>query len=169
MSAEHMDKIKMIVVIGLMLEPFAVKSLNINGAATQARTGQTSTPQNAKPFNQKQALDELRKQIAGKENKPAEEVFQNIQFFKRLPAGRLLGAMEFIYSKSLGVDCTHCHVVDQWEKDDKPTKQIAREMQKMTFDIMEDLKKIKGLKSENPVVNCATCHRGQTKPTQTIP
>jgi hypothetical protein len=84
---------------------------------------------------------------------------------KAVPAGRLLKIMELGYSKSLGVNCTHCHVVDQWDKDDKPTKQIAREMIKMTNAINNDyLKNIKNLKGPNPIINCTTCHRGQVKP-----
>jgi Photosynthetic reaction centre cytochrome C subunit len=123
-----------------------------------------------KPFNQEQALSELKKRIAGQEQKPAEEVFKNIQLLKGVPAGRLLAIMQIGYSKSLGVDCTHCHVADQWEKEDKPTKQIAREMAQMSRAInTELLKKIKNLKSENPVVNCTTCHRGQTKPALNLP
>ena len=121
-------------------------------------------------FNQAQALAELRKKIAGSENKPAEEVFKNIQLLKGVPAGRLLAIMEIGYAKSLGVTCTHCHVADQWEKEDKPTKQIVREMSAMVKVInTQQLKQIKNLKSENPIVNCTTCHRGQTKPALNIP
>src|SRR5262249_34305439 len=93
-------------------------------AETPRREEVRIAAQENKPFDQQQKLQELNKRIAGQENKPAEEVFKNIQLLKGLPAGRLLRVMEIGYSKSLGVDCTHCHVVDQWEKDDKPTKQI---------------------------------------------
>jgi len=131
---------------------------------------QTPTIQNERAFNQEQALAELRKKISEQKDRPAEEVFKNIQLHKGVPAGRLLSIMQMGYSKSLGVDCTHCHVVDQWEKDDKPTKQIARDMALMVRAINnEQLKKIKNLKSENPVVNCTTCHRGQTKPALNLP
>src|SRR5262245_26514059 len=86
------------------------------------------TAQDTKPFDQQQVIQELTKQIAGQERKPAEEVFKNIKILKGVPAGRLLAVMQIGYSKSLGVNCTHCHVVNQWEKDDKPEKQITREM-----------------------------------------
>jgi len=129
----------------------------------------TEAPQD-KPFDQQQKLDELMQKIAGQENKPAEEVFKNIQMLKGMPAARLLRVMNLGYSKSLGVDCTHCHVVDQWEKDDKPTKPIAREMMKMVKAINDEhLKSIPNLKGRNPVVNCTTCHRGQTKPALNLP
>ena len=121
-------------------------------------------------FDQEAKLAELRKKIAGRENEPAEAVFKNIQFLKGVPAGRLLNVMRLGYSRSLGVNCTHCHVVDEWEKDDKPTKQTARDMALMVRTINNDLlKNIKNLKSESPVINCTTCHRGQTKPALDLP
>jgi hypothetical protein len=137
-----------------------------------AQTTVSANPasQEEKPFDQAQKLAELNKQIAGKENLPAEQVFKNIQVLKGIPAGRLLRIMEMGYSRSLGVNCTHCHVVDQWDKDDKPTKPIARDMSKMVQTINNDLlKPIKNLKGPNPVVNCTTCHRGQIKPALNLP
>jgi len=129
--------------------------------ATDARLKQPEQ----QAFDQEAALAELRKQIAGKETMPAETVFKNIQFLKGVPAARLLAVMKIGYSRSLGVTCTHCHVVNEWEKDDKPTKQTARDMAQMVRTINNDLlKNIKNLKSESPVINCTTCHRGQTKP-----
>lgn len=146
--------------------PALVGSGAISRSAAQpgvaART--QATTQEARPFDQEAALAELRKRIAGQENKPAEEVFKNIQLLKGVPAGRLLRVMEMGYARSLGVNCTHCHVAGAWEKDDKPTKQIAREMAQMVGTISGELKKISNLKSENPAVNCTTCHRGQVKP-----
>lgn len=121
-------------------------------------------------FSQEQALAQLRAEISGKENQPAEQVFKNIQLLKGMPAGRLLAVMEVGYSKSLGVNCTHCHVAGQWEKEEKPTKQITRDMSAMAKAInTEYLKGIKNLKSPNPVVNCTTCHRGQVKPALNMP
>jgi hypothetical protein len=113
-------------------------------------------------FDQEAKLAELRKKIAGRENEPAEAVFKNIQFLKGVPAGRLLAVMRLGYSRSLGVNCTHCHVVDEWEKDDKPTKQTARDMAQMVRTINNDvLKNIKNLKSESPVINCTTVIGGK--------
>ncbi len=149
--------------------------LTTNARAVVNQNSATATPtvapsQGEKPFGQAQALAELRKSIAGKENEPAEKVFKNIQLMKGLPAGRLLRIMEMGYSRSLGVTCTHCHVPGEWEKDGKPTKQIARDMAAMVTAInTQHLKQIKNLKSENPVVNCTTCHRGQTKPALNLP
>ena len=152
----------------------ASERLSINSSAggnqNAAVPSPTVAPQVAVPFDQAQVLADLRKSIAGKENEPAEKVFKNIQLLKGMPAARVLRVMELGYSKSLGVTCTHCHVPGDWEKDDKPTKQIARDMAGMVAAInTQHLKQIRNLKSENPLVNCTTCHRGQTKPALNLP
>ncbi len=144
-------------------------SANVRAGENQNSAGPPTT-QTEKPFDQVQALAKLRESIDGKENEPAEKVFKNIQLLKGIPAGRLLRIMELGYSKSLGVTCTHCHVPPDWEKDDKPTKQIARDMAAMMGAInTQHLKQIKNLKSENPGINCTTCHRGQIKPALNLP
>jgi len=168
---------------GLSVLGLATSALILGGKMTGPQTSgtaaaqnsapqhkQAAAPQTEQPFDQAQALANLRKAIAGQENKPAGEVFKNIQVFKALPAGRLLRVMELGYAKSLGVNCAHCHVAGQWEKEDKPTKQIARDMAAMVTNINgEQLRKIKNLKGPDSVVNCTTCHRGQTKPALNLP
>jgi hypothetical protein len=128
---------------------------------------QSNANQQAQPAQQQQpenpAFAELRKRVAGNENKPADQVFKNIQVLKGVPAGRILPMMG-AFSRALGVRCDYCHVVGEWEKDDKETKQTARDMFRMTMSINDDLKKIKTIAADNPVVNCSTCHRGQPKP-----
>ncbi|MDX1942604.1 MAG: c-type cytochrome [Saprospiraceae bacterium] len=116
-------------------------------------------------FDMQKALATLREQIKGNENLPADSVFQNIKLLKKMPAGRLLGIMEIAFSNSLGVTCEHCHTPNAWEKEDKPTKQIARDMWVMMGKINNDLlKNIPNLQSKQPTANCTTCHRGQVKP-----
>jgi Photosynthetic reaction centre cytochrome C subunit len=103
--------------------------------------------------------------IRGRENEPADSVFKNIQILKGIPAGRLLGIMSQGWGRALGVRCSHCHIVGHYRADDKAPKQIARDMVGMVSTIdTELLPKIKNLKSEKPMVNCTTCHRGQVKP-----
>ncbi|MGD9589103.1 MAG: photosynthetic reaction center cytochrome c subunit family protein [Pyrinomonadaceae bacterium] len=123
-------------------------------------------------FDQAAALAKLREQIKGKEKQPAETVFKNIQLpaFKGSPADRVLAVMELGYARSLGVDCTHCHVPDKWESEEKPQKQITREMQAMVLKISTELLPgIKNLRSQRPGVNCTTCHRGEVKPALNLP
>jgi len=91
------------------------------------------------------------------ENKPAEEVFHNIQTLKGIPAGRFPLIMNF-FSNSLGVQCSHCHVPDQWEKDDKEAKKTARKMLHMVTDIIHTFYGNQGQ------IGCYGCHEGAIKP-----
>jgi Photosynthetic reaction centre cytochrome C subunit len=119
----------------------------------------------AQDFDQKAALAKLREEIKGKEREPAETVFKNIQTLKGVPAGRLLAIMEMGYSRSLGVNCTHCHTPENWASEDKNKKQVARDMAAMVTRINgEALPAIKNLSGAKPTINCTTCHRGQTVP-----
>jgi hypothetical protein len=111
-------------------------------------------------------------EIAGKENMAAESVFKEIRVLKGRPAGQLLRAMNMGFGRSLGTRCKHCHVVGHWEAEDKPEKQITRDMMAMTRTINDSLlMKIKNIRNEGdtrqpPSIGCATCHRGAVKPAQ---
>jgi hypothetical protein len=108
--------------------------------------------------------------IAGKEGQPASEVYQNVKLLTTVPAGRLVAIMNQGYGRSLGVSCAHCHVTTNWASDDKPEKQIARDMIQMAGTINTQLlANIKNLKGPQPIVNCTTCHRGQVKPALNLP
>ena len=124
----------------------------------------------AVPFDQAKALAELRKSIEGKEDQQAADVFMNIKQYKGVTAERLLRIMEFGFSRSLGVTCTHCHVPGEWESDEKGAKDTARAMSAMVSAINNEyLKNIATLNSANPSVNCTTCHRGQKRPALEMP
>jgi len=92
---------------------------------------------------------------------PAEEVYKNIQIMKGVPALRVRTVMLNL-TTWLGVECTHCHVMGQFDKDDKPAKQTARAMFRMVRTINQD-----NFPSSNSVT-CWTCHRGAAKP-QSLP
>lgn len=98
-------------------------------------------------------------------DKTVEQTRKNIQVLKGLPDSQLFTVMNFIRT-SLGVSCAYCHVNSgddkwEWEKDDKPTKVIARQMMRMQFAINQGNKDIFGTTGG---ITCFTCHRGQTKP-----
>jgi hypothetical protein len=122
-------------------------------------TGATSDEPKENP-----SVKEVLATIAGKENRPAGEVFKNVQLLKDVPAGRLLRIMDTGYSRSLGVDCDHCHVEDRWDADEKRPKRAAREMIAMTRTINDVLVKMENIDNTEPAVNCTTCHRGYVKP-----
>lgn len=93
-------------------------------------------------------------------DKPVEQTRKNIQVLKGLPDSQLIPVMQFI-GTSLGVECVFCHVVPQFEKDDKPEKATARKMILMQFEINKNNKDIFGATG---AITCFTCHRGHTKP-----
>ncbi len=124
----------------------------------------TAVPDSVQHKND-QYLADLRQAITGKEDQPAGDVFQNVQMMKPMPAGRFLDFMNNVFSRSLGVTCAHCHLPGEWQKDDKPQKQVARDMAKMVGTINNDLlASIKNLKDPKPRIGCFTCHRGQAIP-----
>jgi hypothetical protein len=110
-----------------------------------------------------QMFDKMTQAIEGKADSPAAKVFQNIQVWKTMPAGRMLGMMRN-WTRILGVDCAHCHVIDQWDKDDKAPKLTARAMDKLEDDVNSLIKNIKSISNERAHVACWTCHRGQPQP-----
>jgi hypothetical protein len=70
------------------------------------------------------------------------------------------------FSPALGVSCGFCHVIPEYDKDDKQSKKTARIMFAMVNGINRDY--LSKLPTEDgrpgPVVNCSTCHRGMTRP-----
>jgi hypothetical protein len=62
------------------------------------------------------------------------------------------------YNRALGVDCTHCHVQDQWQDDSKPAKAQARKMREMVTLLNTSL--LRGIGE----VKCWTCHGGRAQP-----
>lgn len=123
------------------------------------------TMQEPTSFDAQKALEALGAAIAGKEDDPADQVFQNVKVLGDVPAKRLLAIMRMGYARSLGVSCDHCHVAGEWASDEKESKRIARQMARMTRELNEKvLPAIPELAGKQPTVNCTTCHRGQRKP-----
>jgi hypothetical protein len=116
------------------------------------------------------AMQEVLRRIAGREREPAESVFTNIRMLRGVPAGRIPRMMNLGFARSLGVGCDHCHLPGDWASEAKPQKQIAREMMAMADSITRRmLPRIANLRSEQPIVNCTTCHRGQIRPAIEMP
>jgi hypothetical protein len=161
---------------GVIVHPaFAILALLPLGVAayTSPGSGATTTIRAQADTNaarRDSLMNVVLDQIKGREQLPAESVFKNIKTFKGAPAGRIPRLMNLGYGRSLGVGCSHCHVVGEWDKDDKPQKQVARDMAAMVVTINTQLlPNIKNLKSEQPLVNCTTCHRGDVKPAINLP
>lgn len=164
----RMQKASAVVVIavfGLFILGVLVLRPNFERSVVAQDKSEKAVPSPTPEFDQKAALARLRERIKGKENEPSEKVFRNIKSFTGVPAGRLLAIMEFGYARSLGVDCTHCHVANRWASESKPQKQIARDMKDMSTKINDELlKNMKSLGGRQAIVNCTTCHRGEVKP-----
>jgi hypothetical protein len=62
------------------------------------------------------------------------------------------------YNRALGVECSHCHVMDQWTDESLPAKAIARRMSEMVT--LLNGKLLRGVGE----VRCWTCHGGQVQP-----
>lgn len=169
-SGQTLVRIVVVGVLGVFL--FAVtmtEPVTLRRVEAQVTPVSTPTPAPA-VFDQKAAVAKLREQIKGRENELAPAVFKNIQTMKNTPAGRLLSVMEMGFARSLGVDCTHCHVPDRWESEEKTQKQTARDMSAMVTRINKELLPgIKNLKTDSAIVNCTTCHRGEIKPALNLP
>lgn len=153
---------QLVVFLGLAL-------IALSGAIGCSPQKQTAEPQPAPAAEASREtpafIQAIGEKVRGREELPAEEVFEDIQILKGIPAGRVLPIMRMAFSQSLGVRCNHCHVFNEWADNSKPAKQIAREMWEMTDRINRNLLAgIDNLSSGQPIVNCTTCHRGELKP-----
>lgn len=104
---------------------------------------QAPTPQQVQPAQPPPSM----------KGKTAAQFYKNIKVLKDVPAESIHPAMEYI-TVALGVGCDNCHDVKNFDKDDKPQKQTARNMMQMEF-------AINGAVFEGQTrVTCYTCHRG---------
>jgi photosynthetic reaction center cytochrome c subunit len=86
----------------------------------------------------------------------AGSVYKNLRLLQDLPASEIVPSMRFI-SSSLGVGCSHCHVENAFDKDDKKPKQTARKMIEMVRNINGN--SFSGARE----VTCYSCHHGGAK------
>lgn len=99
---------------------------------------------------------------------PAQQVFKNIKLenLKEVPASTFLIIMNIGYAKALGVQCTYCHVADDFASDAQRAKNAAREMALMHHDINQQLSRMQYLADppDGRSINCTLCHRGAINP-----
>jgi hypothetical protein len=100
----------------------------------------------------------------------------NLHVLQALPEAELFPVMNLL-AEALGVRCDYCHVQVKpdvtktpanvggwvWASDDKPQKQIARDMMRMVVDL--NAGRFRG----SARVTCYTCHRGATQPARLAP
>jgi photosynthetic reaction center cytochrome c subunit len=96
--------------------------------------------------------------VSAQDTRPAETVYKNIKVMKGVPANQIIQGMHLIKA-ALGVDCTHCHIEMEWDREDvQPMKDKARAMYVMLTEI--NRANFEGKK----VVTCFTCHKGHAIP-----
>jgi len=96
---------------------------------------------------------------------------------KDMPMGEIHDIMKG-FSKSLGVHCGYCHVAHEVEgqkprmdfaADDKPEKEMARDMMKMVEGINANyISKMKMDDQPLTQITCVTCHNGKAKPITSV-
>ena len=95
------------------------------------------------------------------------DTFTNLQVLPKTISKQELVTTMRGYVFSLGVRCDHCHAAGKtgagmdFASDDKPAKQTARTMMRMTADINHNY--VAALTPPR-TVECVTCHRGLTDP-----
>ena len=96
----------------------------------------------------------------------AAHYFKNIKVLQKLPANQLIPAMQRI-SASLGVRCDFCHAMGpngpNFISDEKPAKNVARQMVLMTNSINAHQKIL------NNKATCYMCHHGHPQPETQVP
>jgi len=102
---------------------------------------------------------------------PQEPTFKNLKVLPKDISDADLKATMFAFTRALGVRCTYCHVGEEhvkpedFQKDDKPQKRVAREMMRMAHEINEDyLAHLETRAKPEVGVKCVTCHRGVPQP-----
>jgi hypothetical protein len=141
------------------------RELHLNDRWTMSSDGQTLTFVERHQFGTEPEAEDtmvFAKQVNAtweppKPPKPAGEAFKNIQVLKEAPSDRLMPIM-MSFTQALAVKCDHCHVPNEFDKDDKPAKTTARNMLRMVMKINQE--NFNGQYE----VNCWTCHRGSVKP-----
>jgi Photosynthetic reaction centre cytochrome C subunit len=125
------------------------------GARMTASTQQPPAPPPAQQPAAQQATDTPKGPTAA-------EKFKNIQVLKDVPADQVQPSMQFI-TAALGVQCDFCHVINQFDKDDKRMKQTARDMMRMVTTINQ-----RDFEGRNRI-DCASCHHGRQTPDRIPP
>ena len=99
--------------------------------------------------------------VAQPQVRPAQQPYKNVQVLRDLPPNQMTQTMHLIQGQ-IGVECQFCHIWEEWEREDKPMKQVARRMLAMVASLN------KNSFGGAQVVTCYTCHRGSPTPVSTV-
>lgn len=111
--------------------------------------------------------------FTSKDHDHDDEKAVNLKVLPKDISGEELHKIMKSFCMSLGVHCNYCHVAQKVEgqdrphmdfaSDDKPEKNIARDMMRMTASINKDYIAKMGDHSLEQIT-CVTCHNGHTTP-----
>jgi hypothetical protein len=88
---------------------------------------------------------------------------KNLQVLPKDIAPRELKATMESFADQLGVKCTFCHVLDEYDRDDKPHKKDARRMIKLVQDMQANSARYFVDEIKPDRINCWLCHRGKAE------
>ena len=133
-------------------------------SATSSPNPAVTTGEDTLAAVRERAVASILQRIAGRENEPAERVFQNVKVLGTVPARQFLEIMNDGFGHGLGVSCGFCHVPGRWASDERPNTMVARDMIGMVNRINTDLHGMTNLPDAKPTIGCITCHRMRPKP-----
>jgi hypothetical protein len=97
---------------------------------------------------------------------PAQDLpdkFQNLQVLPSdISKEDLKETMEG-FTEALGVKCTFCHILEEYEKDDQEHKLVARKMIKLMQTMRKNQKEFFKDGTPETKISCWTCHRGESE------
>ena len=104
---------------------------------------------------------------------PKGNEYKNLQVLpKDISSKALQQVMVDEFEDGLGVGCNYCHAQEKgslhldYASDEKPEKQIARGMMRMTMDINKKYFSVKHpvIGDSSMVISCSNCHQGTIQP-----
>ena len=105
---------------------------------------------------------------------PPENGYKNLKILPKDISHEQLGKIMHGFNESLGVKCSFCHAASKdtsvhhpdFASDEKPEKEIARSMMKMTVKINKKFFEAKHafIGDSTLTVTCITCHHGSPHP-----
>ena len=104
---------------------------------------------------------------------PQQDEFKNLKVFTKNISSEALHKYMDDINEGLGVKCNYCHAKNEegtqldFASDDKPEKEMARLMIKLTMEINQKYFNNNGDSTADWTVTCNTCHRGNPNPSLT--
>ncbi len=89
--------------------------------------------------------------------------FKNLQVLNKNISKDDLKATMNNFADYLDVKCSFCHILDEYHKDDKEHKQVARKMIQLTRMVRKDGKKYFSKDYKTEEFTCFTCHNGSAE------